>query len=74
MGLFDFFSDAISNVTSQAGLDDIAGQASEAANDVTAQAGDVVSDATNGLSDQAGTVAEDVTQKIEEAKDTFSNN
>lgn len=51
MGLFDFLSqakDAVTDMASQAGVDDVAGQAGDAANDATAQASDAVNNATSG--------------------------
>lgn len=64
MGFFDFLNQAKETVTdmaSQAGLDDVAGQASDAASNVANDAAEQIQGAT-----------EDAGQKAEDAKDIFN--
>lgn len=71
MGFFDFLNqakDAATDLASQAGLDDVAGQASDAA----AQASDTVNNATSGATDQIQGATEEAGQKVEDAKNLFN--
>lgn len=71
MGFFDFLNQAKETVTdmaSQAGLGDVAGQASDAA----AQASDAASNVANDAAEQIQGATEDAGQKAEDAKDIFN--